>query len=71
MSLLSRINQLKVRSCDMMKFSAQNLRISTLILVFKCSTSDENDNEGVPDSPEKHNSIDLVSTLTSNSSLLQ
>lgn len=69
MSLLSRINQLKVRSCDMMKFSAQNLRISTLILVFKFSTSDENDN--VPVSPEKHNSIDLVSTLTSNSLLLQ
>lgn len=55
----------------MMKFSAQNLKISTPILVFKFSTSDENDNESVPDSSEKQNSIDLVSTLNSNSLSLQ
>ena len=47
MSLTSRINHLKVSSCDIVKFFVQNLRISTLILVFKCPTSDENDNKGV------------------------
>jgi len=47
MSLTSRINHLKVSFCDIVKFFVQNLRISTLILVFKCPTSDENDNEGV------------------------
>ena len=67
MSLTSRINHLKVSSCDIVKFFVQNLRISTLILVFKCSTSDENDNEGVPEFSEKHSSTDPVSMLTSNS----
>ena len=71
MSLTSRINHLKVSSCDIVKFFAQNLRISTLFLVFKCSTSDENDNESVPESSEKHNSTDPVSMLTSNSLSLQ
>ena len=67
MSLTSRINHLKESSCDIVKFFVQNLRISTLILVFKYSTSDENDNEGVPEFSGKHSSTDPVSMLTSNS----
>ena len=67
MRLTFRINHLKVSSCDIVKFFVQNLRISILILVFQCSTSDENDNEGVPESSEKHSSTAPVSMLTSNS----